>query len=131
MMVFAQQGQPRPHIGDHWHAVYEIWVCGEKQTVLPRFEGGVHTHGSGVIHIHPTTASEEGPGAALAKFFEYGGYMLTRDSIAIPGVAMRNGDSCEDGGPGQVRVLVNGAPIEDFVSYIPNDGDKIRIGFGP
>ena len=131
MLVFARETRPPPHIGDHWHAAYEIWVCGEKQPALPRFEAGVHTHGDGLIHIHPFNSSEEGSGAALGKFFEYGGYTLTSDSLVIPGVALRNGDVCQDGKPGQIRVLVNGAPVEDFVHYIPNNGDQIRIEFAP
>ena len=131
MMVFARETRPGPHIGDHWHASYEIWVCGERQPDLPQFEGGIHTHGEGLLHLHPHIASEEGRGAALGKFFEYGGYTLTDDSLAVPDVAVQNGDSCEDGSPGQLRVFLNGEPLDDFVGYIPKDGDEIRIEFAP
>lgn len=131
MLVFARETRPGPHIGDHWHASYEVWVCGERQPDLQHFVGGVSTQGHGAIHINPSDAGEEGPGAALGRFFDYGGYTLTSDSLVIPGVAVRNGDACDDGPPGQLRVFVDGTRVEDFVNYIPQDGDEIRIEFAP
>ena len=42
--------------GDHWHAAYGIYICGE---YLPNMSvgvdpdpGGIHSHQDGVIHIH-------------------------------------------------------------------------------
>ena len=131
MIVFARETRPGPNIGDHWHASYEIWVCGEQLPDIPQFDGGVHTHGAGLIHMHPHLASEEGPGAALGMFFEYGGYTLTDESLVVPDVAVQNGDPCDGGAPGQLRVFLNGEPLDNFVGYIPKDGDELRIEFAP
>src|SRR5918994_1642769 len=51
-----------PVIGDHWHAAVGIYVCGEWQPDIPEFENttGIHTHGDGVIHIHPFSQSGAG-----------------------------------------------------------------------
>ena len=123
-----------PRIGtDHWHATYEIHICGDRQPDLPEWRSGVHTHGEDIIHIHPFELSEEGPGAALRKFFEYGGGILTADSIRIPGsdITYRTSDTCRDGQEAGIDVWVNGEPAEGYPRYIPQDGDLIVISFGP
>ena len=124
-----------PRVGeDHWHAAYEYIVCGELQPPAPTWSGsGVHTHGDGVIHIHPFRQSEEGAGARLARFFEYGGGVLDDDEVRMPGssVTYRNGDECPDGTIGVVQIFVNGEHMMDYERYIPQDGDRIEIVFGP
>ncbi|HEY5638954.1 MAG TPA: hypothetical protein VIW01_02795 [Dehalococcoidia bacterium] len=118
---------------DHWHAVYEYIVCGELQPLAPTWTGGIHTHDDGIIHIHPFQESEEGAGARLVKWFEYGGGLLDDDEVRLPGstVTYANGDECPDGTVGTVQVFVNGARIGDYQRYIPRDGDRIEIIFGP
>ncbi|MEO6198071.1 MAG: cupredoxin domain-containing protein [Dehalococcoidia bacterium] len=123
-----------PRISDHWHATYTYFVCGEKQPNAPTWEGvGVHTHGDGVMHIHPFTASEEGSGARLVKWFDYGGGKLDDDEIRMPGssVTYKNGDECPDGTTGEVQVTVNSQKLSDWSRYIPKDGDRVRMDFGP
>ena len=124
-----------PRIGeDHWHAAYEFVVCGEVQPPAPTWFGsGVHTHSDGIIHIHPFTPSEEGAGARLVKWFEYGGGLLDGDEVRLPGspITYANGDECPDGTIGVVQVFVNGERLRDYEGYIPADGDRIAIVFGP
>jgi hypothetical protein len=123
-----------PGIGDHWHAVYTYVVCDVVQPPAPAWDGtGIHTHGDGIIHMHPFKASEEGSGARLVKWFEYGGGLLNEDEVRLPGdfETHRNGDECPDGSAGVVQVFVNGERLEDYMSYIPADGDQITIVFGP
>jgi len=124
-----------PRIGkDHWHATYTYFVCGEKQPNAPTWEGvGVHTHGDGVIHIHPFQTNEEGAGARLVKWFDYGGGKLDDDEIKIPGssVTHKNGEKCPDGTTGEVQVTVNSQKLSDWSRYIPKDGDRVRMDFGP
>ena len=124
---------PGPIIGDHWHATYEIWVCGEQLPHLPFWEGGVHTHDDGIIHSHPVQSSEEGRGASLANWFEYGDGELTRDSLKIPGtnITLRNGDTCPDGSTGEVQISVNGEDQRRWSRYIPQHEDHVVIVFGP
>ncbi len=43
---------------DHWHAAYGIYVCDKFNSPLVDLPNkpdtnGIHTHGEGVIHIHP------------------------------------------------------------------------------
>jgi hypothetical protein len=61
-----------PVIGDHWHAAYGIYVCGEWQPAIPEnvSTAGIHTHGDGVIHIHPGSQSGAGENATLGTFLE-------------------------------------------------------------
>ncbi len=124
-----------PLIGeDHWHATYEYIVCGEQQLLAPAFEGvGIHTHGGEIIHMHPFSSSEEGAGARLVKWFEYGGGLLDGDEVRMPGSAVtyKNGDECPDETIGTVQIFANGGRIRDYEEYLPQDGDHIVIVFGP
>jgi plastocyanin len=138
-MFYAREATGAPRIDDHWHITYEIIICGERQPDVPRWEGGVHTHGDGVIHLHPQTTSEEGAGARLVKWFEYGGdalgtgAKLTKTELQIPGQreVWKNGDECPDGTEGVLQVFVNDQRLGNWKRYIPQDGDQIRIVFGP
>ena len=128
------QSLPGPHGGDHWHAIYEIFVCGERQPNFPLWEGiGVHTHGDGIIHMHPFAPSEEGAGARLVKFFEYGGGLLSQTEMRLPRSdrTLRNGEACPDGSEAVLQVYVNSQPLADWSTYIPQDGDRVQVVFGP
>ena len=118
---------------DHWHAVYQVFICGQRQPNFPTWESGVHTHADGVIHIHPFVPSEEEEGARLTKWFEYGGGLLTLLEMRVPGgdQVYRNGDRCPDGSEGVLQVFVNGERLDDWSDYIPQDGDRIWVEFGP
>lgn len=123
-----------PRIGDHWHVEYEYVVCGEAQPLAPGWSGsGVHSHEPGIIHIHPFSVSEEGEGARLVKWFEYGGGLLDGDEVRLPGSAEthKNGDECPDGMIGMVQVFADDVRIQDYEDYIPQDGDHVVIVFGP
>jgi hypothetical protein len=93
----------------------------------------VHTHGDGIIHIHPFEAFEEGRGSRLVKFFEYGGGLLTQNAMRMPGstLTIQNGNTCPDGTAGVLQVSVNGERLDGWMEYIPADGDRIVITFGP
>jgi len=131
--LFLGERSTPPLIIDHWHATLDIWVCGEKQPVLPEWEAGLETHNDGIIHIHPFLPSEEGPGASLEKFFEYGGGLLTGDSIRLPGTdaTYANGDTCPDGTTGAIRAFAQRELLDGHAQYVPQDGDGLRIIFGP
>lgn len=127
-----------PRQGDHWHATYTFYACGEKQPNAPTWEYDIHTHNDGIIHIHPFQRSSEGSGARLVKWFSYGGGELTGSKIRLPGLSKtwENGETCPDGTPdagkeGAVQVFVNGKKLDDWTRYIPHDGDRIQLIFGP
>jgi hypothetical protein len=74
-----------PIVGDHWHAAYGIYVCGEWQPDIPEFEAttGIHTHGDGVIHIHPFSQSGAGENATLGTFLEDTDVKLSDSELTI------------------------------------------------
>ena len=74
-----------PVIGDHWHAAYGIYVCGEWQPEIPEFEAttGIHTHGDGVIHIHPFSQNGAGENATLGTFLDETDVQLSDDELTI------------------------------------------------
>jgi hypothetical protein len=74
-----------PVLGDHWHAAYGIYVCGEWQPDIPEFENttGIHTHGDGVIHLHPFSQSGAGENATLGTFLEDTDVKLSDDELTI------------------------------------------------
>lgn len=139
LLLVALARQPRlVGVGGHWHARYTIEVCGKILPPLPASQGEVHTHGDGVIHIHPTTAANAGRRANLETFFRTTVVRLTGSRITIPGGPdYKNGDRCPDGKPGTLRALVQHAgekdfaPLRNFLRYAPSDRDLIRILFGP
>ncbi|MEO8457302.1 MAG: hypothetical protein ABI559_05765 [Chloroflexota bacterium] len=140
LLFVTRSATGAPHIGqDHWHAQYTYYKCGNKMPNAPTWESGVHTHGDGIMHIHPFQSYEEGSGARMVKWFEYGGGELSDDTIRLPGESkdntVHNGDTCPDGTPeagetGVLQVFVNGAKLDSWTRYIPHDGDQIKIIFG-
>ncbi|MGH9274182.1 MAG: hypothetical protein ACRDZU_05985 [Acidimicrobiales bacterium] len=61
-----------PQLGDHIHQALAINVCGTELTPVPEFESsiGIHTHGDGVIHIHPFSQLGVGANATLERYFQ-------------------------------------------------------------
>ena len=88
-----------PALGDHWHAAIGIDICGEFQANTPEFESdlGIHTHGDGVIHIHPFSANGAGENATLGAYLEAAGIELTDTSLTIGDETWEEGDQkCGD-----------------------------------
>jgi uncharacterized cupredoxin-like copper-binding protein len=138
LLFVTRSATGAPRIGeDHWHAQYTYYACGEKQPPAPTWESGVHTHGDGIVHIHPFQTFEEGAGARLVKWFDYGSGELSQSEIRMPGSSktFKNGDVCAEGTPeagseGKLQVFVNGKKLDDWSRYIPHDGDRIQLVFG-
>lgn len=89
----------RPILGDHWHAAYGFYVCDDFQPHLDTFEGraGIHTHGDGVIHIHPYSSSGTGENATMRTFLEDADAELSDDTLRIGDESWTEGDqTCGD-----------------------------------
>ena len=69
-----------PRVGDHWHSAYDIYVCSESEVplndftfrggwrgkiIVERDPNGLHTHGDGLIHIHPFNSLASGKDAQI------------------------------------------------------------------
>ncbi len=138
----------------HWHADFEIWVCGEKvllkepaflesmvgTPVLHHHNEGADLNGTYRIHVEGVVAKKSE--VNLQHFFEAIGDYLHSDSIGIflkDGTQKRwtNGDACPNTGkPGTLKVFVNGKQIDNAPEYVISPytqvppGDFIKIVFG-
>lgn len=91
-----------PRLGDHWHSVYDIYSCvGEgnwtwrPKVVVERDPDGIHTHGDGLIHIHPFNSLATGRRAQLGTFFKaFGGYISDSAIKLDTGEVMEEGFDC-------------------------------------
>ena len=120
------QGKVPPRAGkDHWHVAYGIYVCenATKGHFLPAITdqndpAGIHTHGDGIIHVHPYYDSSAGRNATLGKFASATHMTLNAGELKVPGGHdYRDGDSC-GGKPGRVQVYVWGTP-STTISEVP------------
>lgn len=127
-----------PYKGDHWHVAYRVVICGETQPLFTTGPGSIHTHGRGVIHIHPQGNGDEGREANLANFVRSAGGTLTNSSITLPtGQTYTNGDTCSDGSVGTVTVsqfdvetMTRIKTVSSPADYVPRDLEMIIIEFG-
>lgn len=108
LVVYARENrsaealEPPLAFDDHWHAAYGIYVCDQFLPDLPEFtapqNGGNHTHGDGLFHIHPFSSSRTGQNATLGNWFSDAGEMLGNDggldddALHVPG-----GETYEEG----------------------------------
>ncbi len=133
-----------PLLSDHWHSAYGIYACDEFLPALPEFvapqNAGIHTHGDGLIHIHPFSSSRTGENAKLHSWFDDAAEILgnagglSNDSIAVPGGAtFTEGDSTCEGVEGDPIVQVGiwnsaaGAPGTDPDRIVTENFDDIRF----
>lgn len=133
----------------HWHADFEIWVCGQEQE-LPKSKGIsgkvgtalLHTHNDYRIHIEGTVMDKEE--VSLGNFFDSIGGVLAETYIGIPQedgsiVYWHNGDVCPDGHSGTLTMYVKKGEsmtvVADSANYVPSPetnvppGDQITITF--
>lgn len=100
----------------HWHADYEITVCGQDRIL----QGGplqAHTHGTSTLHMEGFRESRE-QGTLDWIIDELGGE-LEENSIL--------GQTQCDGEPANLTVSVNGEEVENHLDYIPRDGDRLEL----
>lgn len=93
---------------DHWHAAYGVYVCDAfiaPWTDAIEDRDGIHTHGDGVIHIHPFSSSASGDRARMSVFAKQVGVTFTDDGfINSDGTEYKNGYDC-NGQPATVSVI--------------------------
>lgn len=126
LVVYARQdrlseAQKFPEIGDHVHMAYGFYVCGEWAPTVPEFtaplNGGNHTHGDGLFHIHPFSSARTGDNANFGNWmFDAGealggGAHIDDSSLKIPaGEEYIEGETtCPD---------VDGEPLEDPILQV-------------
>lgn len=148
-----------PKLGDHWHAFLGFDVCGkwldhtpadskDKGVGTPAFEStmGIHSHGDGLMHIHPFSSAATGKRATVGRFLkdnEGAGWDLSATSMVLwDAPEHRNGGKCGTGAsakPAEVQWIVGhrGKPwptkprTGNPASFRPADGDIIAVYFLP
>jgi hypothetical protein len=111
VVVFArgensQAAAETPAVGDHIHNAYGIYVC---DAFLPPLTDqttdttGLHTHGDGVIHIHPFNNGAAGKNATLAKWGQTTGVTFSSDGFSVAGTDYTDGYDC-GGQPAEVSL---------------------------
>jgi hypothetical protein len=109
--------------GDHWHAAVGVYICNEfvPNIVNEADPKGIHTHGDGVVHIHPFTKAASGRNATFGVFAETVGLKVSETRVQMPGGKnYKNGDACPDGKKGTLKVYLN-------KDERPGDPRKIRL----
>ncbi len=122
----------------HWHADFQLWVCGERVT-LPGPEGffdnkvgtGVfHHHADDRIHVEGILIKKQD--ADLSRFFGVIGGSLASESIGIPQKdgnvkTWVNGDLC-NGETGKLKVYVNGRMHREMGEYVISPYEQVPPG---
>ena len=86
-----------PKRGDHWHAAYAFYICDKFQPPITDQTDpvGIHTHGDGVVHVHPTSVTSSGKNATFARFMEAAKGKVSTSEIKVPGQkTMKNDMKC-------------------------------------
>jgi FKBP-type peptidyl-prolyl cis-trans isomerase len=96
-IVQQSSGGKAPIVGDHWHVAWGVYVC-DKYVKLPDPTGndpvGVHTHGDGLVHVHPFTDKAAGSNATMARFFETENIKVANNSIKLGTTTYFGGKDC-------------------------------------
>jgi hypothetical protein len=131
----SASGPPKVNV-DHWHAALGVNVCGTWLPDEQTFEDaeGLHTHGDGLMHIHPFLARAAGENATVGLYLEVGSrnFHADKDSFKVwDGQEHKTGDEC-DGKPAEVRWALNGEEQDGNISdYRVQDQDQIVIALLP
>jgi hypothetical protein len=129
--------------GDHWHAAFGVDICGKFAANLTD-QGqdtlGIHTHGEGVVHIHPFSPVAAGKRATLGVYFKMVKATITSSEVHLPGQpAKKNGEKCGDK-PAEVRLMTWPSKGADASGTLytgrpedlkPSDGELITVAFLP
>ena len=119
-----------PSLDDHWHTAYGVYVCDELSPVMfPNDSSdnrtGIHTHGDGLIHIHPFVSSVTGQYATLGAFFNENQTTFSDSEFELPnGLVISESDfKCGDESV-EIRVLKwNTLAAEKPAVFTENLGD--------
>jgi hypothetical protein len=115
LTVFVARGSDQtasagsPTTDDHWHAAYGIYVCDAFLDPIPQEASGgdtlgIHTHGDGIMHIHPFTGAAAGKNATFATFGKVASVEWSSHGFTMPdGTEYKDGYDC-NGTPAVVTV---------------------------
>lgn len=139
-----------PQISDHIHQALALNVCGT-ESMVPEWEPspiGIHTHGDGVMHIHPFSQLGVGSNATLGRFIQSardeGGidFSLTDSKLQFLDQTFEEGETTCEGVDEPVLRMAYWEDVQDEASLpdittgdftdkrLTKDGAGITIFFG-
>jgi hypothetical protein len=127
-----QPDTTHPRVGsDHWHAAIGFDICGTFAPNIPdngQDPLGIHTHGDGIVHIHPFSAQSAGKNATLKVFFDTVGAKVTATQIKIPSdpVTHKNGQKCGDKTATVITKVWDTRAPSDTGHIVPGDPGNIH-----
>jgi hypothetical protein len=157
VIVYGRQSRPTdgsgaPGINDHWHAAFGIYICdtfqpktvGTKEETVTDSAGnqvfvnekfsltGIHSHGDGIIHYHPSSTRSTGNRAKLGVFLDTYDIKLTDTELVMPadqgGEKWSTTDFKCDGKDTELKVVVWDSFDNKSVSHdVVTDFNNIRI----
>ena len=124
----------------HWHANFEVDICGEKKDFTKGYDfednrkGSLefHSHNDEIIHIESQVIKKED--LALGNFFDAINVQFSESQI----MNKNNGDLCPNSNSGKVHMYINDIENYEFRKFIirqcdskdiEDDCDKIKIKF--
>lgn len=122
-----------PTFGDHWHIAYGIYDC-TTDSFLPNLadpqtpNSGIHTHGDGVVHLHPRGSDATGNNAQLKQFLDATRTEINDDSeLTFPDRdSLAEGVTCD--GESAVLQVARFAPFtQELVSVTTEDVEDYRF----
>ena len=130
--------EPRPN-DSHWHVALGVRSC--ERWLEPLTDQtdpkGIHSHGDGIIHVHPFVASAAGPRATFERYVEAVKAELAADSFTWPEgdgkkkVEHETGEKCGEQ-EAEVKAFYNGQPHEGDPGNIRfTDRGKLVLAFVP
>ena len=131
--VTIEEEDVPPFLGDHLHAAYGIYICDrwlEPLTDARAEELGIHTHGDGVIHIHPFSEEVTGTRATMSRFFDQVDLEVTDNEIDLPGTGdeYKEGTDTCDNEPAMVQLLRWDSPDDESPEVITDDIGETGLG---
>ncbi|MGH9222570.1 MAG: hypothetical protein ACRD2W_01935 [Acidimicrobiales bacterium] len=128
-----QPDNTAPRIGvHHWHAALGFDICGTFAGSIPdngQDPLGIHTHGDGVVHIHPFSSQAAGRRATLQVYFDTMGIDASATEFKLPNdpETHKNGAKCGDRDAKVVTKVWDSRAADDQGRIVTGDPGDIRF----
>jgi len=122
---FSEKASEAPQVTDHFHAAYGIYVCDKFLDPLTDPGGdtlGIHTHGDGIVHIHPFGGAAAGKNATMETWGKTDGLTFSKNGFTVNGTTYDNGFDC-NGQPATVKLYAWNADDTSAAPQIVSTGD--------
>lgn len=124
-----------PAVGDHWHAAIGVYAC---ERFLPNLTdrgedaSGIHAHGDGLVHLHPTAKRFAGDKATLGAFGDSAGLDVTTDQLVVDLPSGKRTYSTKDGCRGKASTIavVTWDSVDDATGTVATDPAALRLRDG-